>query len=697
MYAYNRTHITACIALMTAICGHAVGGDINPPAGAIAPTMKSLDRIEPRVCINDLPGSSEAMHVISEPGNYYLAADIVGEPGKSGIMIVLDEDSDNDNISISMDGFDMIGVPGSNHGIFVPDVQNVRVERFNVKQEFGQQSGTRRWGGDGVHTEGADEVSIEIHSEGNGGAGIRAKKVAKFKAGKALADQVKIFDNGGGGGGQGLPVGGIVLEGCPDTAIIGVDASRNFGTGISVSFSVPEQWVKKVSLQEVRANNNMGDGVVINHMVPDDMSISIRRASMDANAGDGLRIMGVGDESMDMDMSIDEMYVGHNGGYGANIHALAAPAMRVSITDSTFASNVLAGLRCFGEEGARVREVRATRCSSSENGGSGFEILAEGGTFDRCIATGNTLHGFDTDGAPDTMGVSTRKGYDYYQSRADRNVANGVDADGCVVTLNVCHLISNGGHGGDISGGDIIMYDSSVLDNGGSGLRTNNSPIYTENSTCGENALYGVHSTGNNSSNTTTIKGSVVRANGSGGIHKEGGHYCGDTNHLISNGGGGGTGSGLGLIQVASVMVQGSSSTGNTGAGVLVDNSASGISPATCRFDRVNSSGNGGNGLSLTDASFAQLARCLTNNNGGSGIFAPSSSSSLHIESCVASGNTSTGIDLTTGLGHILVNNAAAGNPLGGYRVAAPGNTVGPQVDEGGVIQNGNPGGNYVR
>ncbi len=695
MYAYNRTHITACIALMTAICGHAVGGDINPPAGAIAPTMKSLDRIEPRVCINDLPGSSEAMHVISEPGNYYLAADIVGEPGKSGIMIVLDEDSDNDNISISMDGFDMIGVPGSNHGIFVPDVQNVRVERFNVKQEFGQQSGTRRWGGDGVHTEGADEVSIEIHSEGNGGAGIRAKKVAKFKAGKALADQVKIFDNGGGGG-QGLPVGGIVLEGCPDTAIIGVDASRNFGTGISVSFSVPEQWVKKVSLQEVRANNNLGDGVVINHMVPDDMSISIRRASMDANAGDGLRIMGVGDESMDMDMSIDEMYVGHNGGYGANIHALAAPAMRVSITDSTFASNVLAGLRCFGEEGARIQHLRATRCNSNENGGSGFEILAEGGTFDTCVATGNSAHGFDTDGAPDTNGVATRKGYDYYQSRADRNVANGVDADGCVVTFNVCHLISNGGNGIDVNGGNIIMHDSSVLDNSGSGLRTMESPVHTENTTCGENALFGVHSSSTNGMGTTvTMNSCTIRGNDSGGALVEGGHLCGETNHLIANGGGG-VGAGLDAADVESVHLTDINATGNTGSGLRINNTASGIPPQSLMLHSVRSSGNGGSGILLAEAAFGQIEACVTNNNGGQGINCPASTTDMVIQRCIASGNGGNGINLD-GFGHILVNNSAAGNTLNGIRATVPGNTIGPQIDEGGVATNGNPGGNYVR
>ena len=693
----NQTHVTLCIALMTTIAGHAVGGDINPPAGAIAPTMRSLEQIEPRVCVNDLPGDEGAVHVITEPGRYFLSGDVFGEPGKSGIVVRLDEDSDNDSISVDMDGFSLTGVPGSTHGIWVPDVANVRVERFNVRQEFGQQSGVRGWDGDGVLSEGADEVALAIDAENNGGAGYRAKKVAKFKAGKALADTVKIANNGGGGGG-GVAVGGVLVSGCPDTEMIGLDASRNFGTGISVSFSVPEQWVKKVSLQDVRASNNLGDGVVIDHAVPDDLSISIRRASLDANTGDGLRIVGtgVGDESMDMDMSIDEMHVGHNGGYGANIHAVSAPSFRVSISDSTFATNVLSGLRIFGDEGASVRTLRATRCDSTGNGGSGFEVRADGGIFDTCVASENSVHGFDTTGSPDAGGTAHKKGYDYYKASSDRNAANGINGTDCVVTMRDCNLFSNGGNGGEITNGEARVIDSVCVDNGGSGLRTSGSPLYTGNTTCGENVLYGVHSTSTNGMGTTiTMNACVMRSNSSGGARIEGGHVTCECTHLIANGGGGG-GSGFDAIDVESVCLTDSSSTGNSGPGVRVDNTSSGIPPQALTLDAIRSSGNGGSGILVAEAAFGQIERCVTNNNGGEGVNCPASTTDMTIQRCISSGNAFNGFNLT-GLGHVLVNNTAAGNVVGGIKAIVPGTTVGPAVDEGGVTTNGNPGGNYVR
>ncbi len=693
----NQTHVTLCIALMTAIAGHAVGGEISPPDGPIGSTMRSLDQIEPRVCINDLAGDEGAVHVITEPGRYFLSGDVFGEPGKSGIVVRLDEDSDDDSISIDMDGFSLTGVIGSGNGIWVPEVANVRVERFNVRQEFGQQSGVRGWDGDGVLSEGADAVALAIDAEDNGGAGYRVKKVAKFKAGKALADTVKIANNGGGGGG-GVAVGGILVEGCPDTTIFGVDASRNFGTGVSVTFLVPEKTVKKVSLHEVRANNNLGDGIVIDHRVPDDLSVSIRRASMDANSGDGLRIVGsgVGEESMDMDMSIDEMYVGHNGGYGANIHALSAPSIRVHITDSTFATNVLSGLRIFGDEGARIRTLRATRCVASSNGGSGFEIRADQGFFDTCVASENSVHGYDVSGSPDAGGVTYKKGYDYYKAMSNNNAANGINGNGCTVTMSVCHLISNGGNGGDITDGEARVIDSVCVDNGGSGLRTNDSPLYTGNTTCGENALYGVHSTSTNGMGTTiTMNDCVMRANSSGGARVEGGHYCGKTDHFIANGGGG-VGSGLDAIDVESVCLTDSTSTGNTGAGVRINNSASGISPHSLTLETVRSSGNGGSGILVAEAAYGQIERCVTNNNGGEGVNCPASTTDMTIQRCVSSGNAFNGFNLT-GLGHILVNNTAAGNVAGAIKAVVPGTTVGPSVDEGGAATNGNPGGNYVR
>ncbi|MFG0273698.1 MAG: hypothetical protein ACF8QF_01445, partial [Phycisphaerales bacterium] len=69
------------------VCAVATAGDLNPPPGAVSPTMLPLDRIEPRVCVNDLAGSADAMHVITQPGVYFVGADIAAGPGMSAIVI----------------------------------------------------------------------------------------------------------------------------------------------------------------------------------------------------------------------------------------------------------------------------------------------------------------------------------------------------------------------------------------------------------------------------------------------------------------------------------------------------------------------------------------------------------------------------------------------------------------------------------
>ncbi len=56
-----------------------VAGPLNPPAGPVAPTMKTLTDIEPRTLVSaaSTPGDSAnppSVYTISQPGSYYLAA-----------------------------------------------------------------------------------------------------------------------------------------------------------------------------------------------------------------------------------------------------------------------------------------------------------------------------------------------------------------------------------------------------------------------------------------------------------------------------------------------------------------------------------------------------------------------------------------------------------------------------------------------
>ncbi len=85
------------------------------PTGPPGQTMKSLDQIEPRtpIATNTTPGDGSDLFIISQPGSYYLTANLVGVSGKSGIEII------TNNVTLDLRGFTMLGVPGSINGVSI--------------------------------------------------------------------------------------------------------------------------------------------------------------------------------------------------------------------------------------------------------------------------------------------------------------------------------------------------------------------------------------------------------------------------------------------------------------------------------------------------------------------------------------------------------------------------------------------------
>ena len=63
-------------------------GDVNPPPGPVTGTMKPLSQVEPRTPVETLPSDPSATRVISQPGSYYLTANLSVAGGSlSGIEI----------------------------------------------------------------------------------------------------------------------------------------------------------------------------------------------------------------------------------------------------------------------------------------------------------------------------------------------------------------------------------------------------------------------------------------------------------------------------------------------------------------------------------------------------------------------------------------------------------------------------------
>lgn len=137
----------------------AKAGPLNPPAGPVASTGKTLTEVEPRTAVNaaNTPGTSECIFRISQPGSYYLTGNITGVAGRRGIEIVAS------GVTLDLNGFSIQGVPGSGEGVLV-----MQPFASNITLRNGHVSG---WAHAGVNFQGANTTNCRIENitaTGNG-------------------------------------------------------------------------------------------------------------------------------------------------------------------------------------------------------------------------------------------------------------------------------------------------------------------------------------------------------------------------------------------------------------------------------------------------------------------------------------------------------------------------------------------------
>ncbi|MFO0834604.1 MAG: right-handed parallel beta-helix repeat-containing protein [Phycisphaerales bacterium] len=190
-------HVAIVSAAVLGLAGGAVllvAGPLNPPAGAVSSTYKTLTEVEPRIAISstNTPGDTDSVFKITQPGSYYLTGNITGVSGKYGIEIAAS------GVTIDLSGFALTGVAGSLDGIgSSTSIQNIVILNGSASN----------WGDKGIDLSAAGAINIRVEgvaSTSNTGDGIAI-------GGRCLVKNCVLYLNGG----NGLLVGTeAVIEDC---------------------------------------------------------------------------------------------------------------------------------------------------------------------------------------------------------------------------------------------------------------------------------------------------------------------------------------------------------------------------------------------------------------------------------------------------------------------------------------------------
>lgn len=416
-------------------------GSLLPP-GPPAPSMKTLDQIEPRQPISALP------FTITAPGSYYLTDELTGVNNQHGILI------ETNDVTLDLNGFTLLGVSGSlsgiaclapqrnlrvmngtirqwgNHGIDAATTVNSRFERLNLSANgsHGLQTGTHATvhsclatdnAQNGFHA-GPQSIVRDCLSSANLGHGIAVDtggNVIDCTAHDNLADGVSAADGSRIRSSLFRDNGQHGLSGTTHVAVADCTAQNNAGRGISLGDGAILSGVSTLE------NGNTG--------IHTERAARISACVSRTNVGDGIR---TGPSSTIADSTAqDNGARGFAAGRGSTVAACQSVAntglgVHVDQTARVHGCTVQAN----AQGGIVVGDASTvSNCSVVDNGGDGIRVPNE------CRVVGNHCHG--NDNVIDSAGIHATGTKNQIQDNSVTSNVRGIslDADGNFVARNL--------------------------------------------------------------------------------------------------------------------------------------------------------------------------------------------------------------------------------------------------------------------